>query len=79
MYDASGQRADCILDGRPADVKVFPVRGHSLTIDSGWRDVADVVLACLAALDLGPRLRAAPDLPAPRPASEPDRSAEPRS
>lgn len=25
----------------------FPDRGHSLTIDSGWRDVADVVLAWL--------------------------------
>jgi len=27
----------------------FPGRGHSLTIDSGWRDVADVALNWLAA------------------------------
>ena len=26
------------------DVKEFPSRGHSLTIDSGWQEVADAVL-----------------------------------
>ena len=26
------------------DHREFPDRGHSLTIDSGWRDVADAVL-----------------------------------
>jgi hypothetical protein len=27
------------------DIKEFEDRGHSLTIDHGWRDVADAVLA----------------------------------
>ena len=26
------------------DVKEFPGRGHSLTIDSGWQEVADAAL-----------------------------------
>ena len=30
------------------EYREFEGRGHSLTIDSGWRDVADVVLAWLA-------------------------------
>ena len=30
------------------DLKEFPDRGHSLTIDSGWRDVADSVLEWLS-------------------------------
>jgi non-heme chloroperoxidase len=30
------------------EVKEFPDRGHSLTIDSGWREVADAVLAWLS-------------------------------
>ena len=30
------------------DLRAFPDRGHSLTIDSGWSDVADVALAWLA-------------------------------
>ncbi|MEU6657518.1 alpha/beta hydrolase [Streptomyces sp. NPDC046821] len=29
------------------DIKEFPDRGHSLTIDSGWREVADTALAWL--------------------------------
>ncbi|WP_250038332.1 alpha/beta hydrolase [Paractinoplanes maris] len=29
------------------DIRTFPDRGHSLTIDSGWREVADVSLAWL--------------------------------
>ena len=29
------------------DLKSFPDRGHSLTIDSGWREVADAVLGWL--------------------------------
>ncbi|MFC5187412.1 alpha/beta fold hydrolase [Actinomadura harenae] len=29
------------------EITVFPGRGHSLTIDSGWREVADVALAWL--------------------------------
>ncbi|MBV8480130.1 MAG: alpha/beta fold hydrolase [Actinobacteria bacterium] len=29
------------------DLRAFPNRGHSLTIDSGWREVADAVLAWL--------------------------------
>ena len=32
----------------------FPDRGHSLTIDSGWREVADRVLAWLSAQGLAP-------------------------
>jgi non-heme chloroperoxidase len=34
------------------DYKEFPDRGHSLTIDSGWREVADAVLAWLSAHSL---------------------------
>ena len=34
------------------EIKEIPNRGHSLTIDSGWREVADDVLAWLAARDL---------------------------
>jgi pimeloyl-ACP methyl ester carboxylesterase len=34
------------------ELEEFPDRGHSLTIDSGWRDVADAVLAWLGDLDL---------------------------
>lgn len=29
------------------DILNFPDRGHSLTIDSGWREVADTVLGWL--------------------------------
>ena len=29
------------------DLVEFPDRGHSVTIDSGWRDVADTALAWL--------------------------------
>jgi len=29
------------------DYKEFPDRGHSLTIDSGWREVADAALGWL--------------------------------
>ncbi|HXO19548.1 MAG TPA: hypothetical protein VOA87_06440 [Thermoanaerobaculia bacterium] len=29
------------------DFKEFPGRGHSLTVDSGWREVADAALAWL--------------------------------
>ena len=29
------------------ELEEFPDRGHSLTIDSGWRGVADSVLAWL--------------------------------
>lgn len=35
------------------EVKEFPDRGHSLTIDSGWRDVADESLAWLAKRGIG--------------------------
>ena len=31
------------------DLRTFPDRGHSLTIDNGWREVADVVLGWLGA------------------------------
>jgi len=34
------------------DLLEFPDRGHSLTIDSGWRDVADAVLDWLGKHDL---------------------------
>jgi hypothetical protein len=37
------------------DIHEFPDRGHSLTIDSGWREVADVALSWLAAQALGDR------------------------
>ena len=29
-------------------LKEFPGKGHSLALDSGWREVADAVLAWLA-------------------------------
>jgi pimeloyl-ACP methyl ester carboxylesterase len=34
------------------DFHIFEGRGHSLTIDNGWKDVADVALQWLAANDL---------------------------
>jgi alpha-beta hydrolase superfamily lysophospholipase len=34
------------------ELKEFPDRGHSLTIDSGWREIADAVLDWLTAHDL---------------------------
>jgi non-heme chloroperoxidase len=34
------------------DVKEFPGRGHSLTIDSGWREVADAALEWLSGQSL---------------------------
>jgi hypothetical protein len=42
------------------DLHEFPDRAHSLTMDSGWREVADVVLAWLAEHGLAPG-RPAPD------------------
>jgi hypothetical protein len=35
------------------DLLEFADRGHSLTIDSGWREVADACLAWLGEHDLG--------------------------
>jgi pimeloyl-ACP methyl ester carboxylesterase len=53
----------------------FPDRAHSLTIDRGWREVADVALAWLADKSLGPDAAAPRSVPAPRagrtPAAEP--------
>ena len=37
------------------DLVEFPDRGHSLTIDGGWREVADAALAWLHKQGLGPR------------------------
>jgi pimeloyl-ACP methyl ester carboxylesterase len=37
------------------DIHEFPDRAHSLTIDSGWREVADVALTWLSAQELGTR------------------------
>jgi pimeloyl-ACP methyl ester carboxylesterase len=34
------------------ELKEFPDRGHSLTIDSGWREIADAVLDWLSGHDL---------------------------
>lgn len=42
------------------DLQVLDDRGHSLTIDSGWRGVADVVLTWLAEQGLSPRPAAQP-------------------
>ena len=39
---------------QPADVEEIPGRGHSLTIDSGWREVADTALAFLERNGLAP-------------------------
>ncbi len=38
--------------GAVTDLKEFPDRGHSLALDSGWRDVADAALAWLKAHSL---------------------------
>jgi pimeloyl-ACP methyl ester carboxylesterase len=35
------------------ELKQFEGRGHSLTVDSGWREVAEAILAWLKANDLG--------------------------
>jgi esterase/lipase len=35
------------------ELQQFEGRGHSLTIDSGWREVAEAVLEWLKANDLG--------------------------
>ncbi|HTP49544.1 MAG TPA: alpha/beta hydrolase [Anaeromyxobacteraceae bacterium] len=40
--------------GAVTDLKVVPGRGHSLTIDHGWREVADTALAWLRARSLSP-------------------------
>ena len=34
------------------DLREFPDRGHSLTIDNGWQEVADTALAWLKAQSL---------------------------
>lgn len=44
----------------------FPDRAHSLTVDSGWREVADVALAWLAKHSVGPDIASAQALPSPR-------------
>ena len=47
---ASISRATVRLYGKShavTDLRQFPDRGHSLTIDSGWREVADAVLTWL--------------------------------
>ena len=36
------------------DIIEFPDRGHSLTIDNGWREVADSTLDWLARQSLAP-------------------------
>jgi pimeloyl-ACP methyl ester carboxylesterase len=47
--------------GAETDVVEFADRGHSLTVDHGWRTVAEVTLRWLAEHDLGPdRVREAP-------------------
>jgi pimeloyl-ACP methyl ester carboxylesterase len=51
------------------DLHEFPDRAHSLTIDSGWREVADVTLAWLARQSLAPGT-AQQTLPDPRAAGE---------
>lgn len=38
----------------PAEITEIPGRGHSLCIDSGWREVADTALAFLEKSDLAP-------------------------
>jgi len=47
------------------DLHEFPDRAHSLTIDNGWREVADVALAWLARQSLAPGAAPSP-VPAPR-------------
>ena len=48
------------------DLQDFPDRGHSLTIDSGWREVADVALNWLASQNLGATATPAPAVPPAR-------------
>jgi hypothetical protein len=40
--------------GAVTDLHEFPDRAHTLTMDSGWREVAEDVLAWLAAQGLAP-------------------------
>jgi|tagenome__1003787_1003787.scaffolds.fasta_scaffold20888872_1 hypothetical protein len=40
------------LPGAVSDHHVFPDRGHSMTIDAGWRDVAYYCLDWLTSHDL---------------------------
>ena len=47
------------------DLLEFPDRGHSLTIDSGWREVADGALGWLAEHGLAPAGSAAGSAAAP--------------
>ena len=50
------QRLLQALPGRsaPTEIKEIPGRGHSLTIDSGWQEVADTALAFLEGQGLRP-------------------------
>lgn len=41
--------------GATTELQEFPDRGHTLALDSGWRDVADAVLAWLGKQELAPR------------------------
>ena len=43
------KRNDMILTRADTELHVFEGKGHSLTIDSGWKDVAEVVLNWLNA------------------------------
>ncbi|MFC8042908.1 alpha/beta hydrolase [Nocardia sp. NPDC057353] len=45
-----------LYHGSPAstDLRQFPDRGHSLTLDSGWTEVADTALEWLTTRDVGP-------------------------
>jgi hypothetical protein len=42
----------CSKSKAQTDLHIFEARGHSLTIDNGWKDVADVALQWLAANSL---------------------------
>jgi pimeloyl-ACP methyl ester carboxylesterase len=57
--------------GAVTELHEFPDRAHSLTIDSGWREVADVTLAWLARQSLAPST-ARGSLPPPRDRAEAD-------
>lgn len=54
VANASYKRWAKHADGKPTEIVEIKGRGHSLIVDSGWREVADTALAFLAKHDIVP-------------------------
>jgi hypothetical protein len=52
-HDLFGYRFRALLGLAMTDLEQFADRGHSLTVDSGWRGVAEHTLSWLAGQGLG--------------------------